>query len=297
LRKGRERWAFRPDHRIEGDRTLHRIIILVHRRDPFREVSFFMREIADIWQEQGLRVNVPKGPEPEIDADLAILHVDLTVVPDEYSAFVRRYPVSLNGSVRDISKRVISANLVHRDDGYPGPVIVKTNLNCAGCQEARLAKIERARLGLLNLLPWRRPAKLSVPSYTIFGSVGEVPGRVWKDPNLVVERFLPERRDGKYCLRTWVFLGDRETNSLCYSEDPVIKSTNVLRRETVAEVPDELRQTRRRLDFDFGKFDYAIVDGQVVLYDANSTPTLGRFPKEQFLPGIRVLAEGIRAYL
>ena len=62
-------------------------------------------------------------------------------------------------------------------------------------------------------------------------------------------------------------------------------------------LPEELRQMRRDLDFDFGKFDYAIVNGRIVLYNANRTPTPGNFPQEHFLPGIRLLAEGIRAYL
>ena len=37
-------------------------------------------------------------------------------------------------------------------------------------------------------------------------------------------------------------------------------------------VPEELRQTRRQLGFDYGKFDYGVVNGEVVLYDANRTP-------------------------
>ena len=94
-----------------------------------------------------------------------------------------------------------------------------------------------------------------------------------------------------------MFLGDRETNSLSYSKQPIVKSENVIRREVVAEVPDELRQIRRELGFDFGKFDYAIVGDRVVLYDANRTPTLGNFPREQYLPRVRHLAEGIGAFI
>lgn len=47
---------------------------------------------------------------------------------------------------------------------------------------------------------------------------------VWHNPDLVVERFLPERHDGHYCLRVWMFLGDKETNTLCYSAHPIVKS-------------------------------------------------------------------------
>jgi hypothetical protein len=54
---------------------------------------------------------------------------------------------------------------------------------------------------------------------------------------------------------------------------------------------------RRDMAFDYGKFDYAIVNGRVILYDANRTPTMGSLSREKLLPTIRLLAEGIRAYL
>jgi hypothetical protein len=280
---------------------MHHIVILLHRHDTFDNPRYFLHETAEIWREKGLRVSVLYGPGPRVDADLAILHVNLTVVPDDYLAFVRQYPAVINGSVTDISKRLISTNLVCRGDGYQGQVIVKTNRNSGGCPEARLVKkgplLRRCAHSLRKRLPWSCQSRLSVSDYHIFESVSQVPRVVWHNPDLVVERFLPECHDGFYCLRTWVFLGDRETNSLSYSDQPIVKSSNVLRRETVAEVPDELRQMRRHLGFDFGKFDYAIVNGRAILYDANRTPTLGNFPKEQFLPNIRLLAEGIRAYL
>jgi hypothetical protein len=36
---------------------------------------------------------------------------------------------------------------------------------------------------------------------------------------------------------------------------------------------------RARLGFDYGKFDYGIVDGQVVLYDVNRTPAASSDPR------------------
>lgn len=300
---------------------MHHIIILLHKYDTFEKSRYFLHAIADIWREEGLRVSVLNGPGPYVDADLAIMHVDLTVVPADYLAFVRQYPVVINGSVTDISKRLISTNLVCRDDGYQGQVIVKANQNCGGAREVRVARM-RTLLGRYNQSLREEPRLASMRSllnryyqflrdklflisrtgssisdYTIFESASQVPRAVWENPDLVVERFLPERHDSLYCLRTWVFLGDRETNALGYSFQPIVKSGNVVRREMVAEVPDELRQMRRNLGFDFGKFDYVIADGQVVLYDANRTPILGSLSKDQFMPRIRLLAKGIHAYL
>ena len=65
----------------------------------------------------------------------------------------------------------------------------------------------------------------------------------------------------------------------------------------LGEVPDELRQIRRELKFDYGKFDYTMVDGRPVLFDANRTPTIGRFPKARYLPLAETLAGGLDSFL
>ena len=278
---------------------MHHIVILVHRHFTFDNSRYFLSEIIEIWQKEGLRVSVLNGLGTRVDADLAILHVDLTVVPEDYLAFIRQYPVTINGSVTDISKRRISSNLVCRGDGYQGQVVVKTNNNCRGGCESESASrgplLKKYTNSLRSRLPWSWQAKLS--DYPIYESVSQVPRAVWHNPDLIVEQFLPERRDGFYCLRTWVFLGDKESNSVSYSDQPIVKSNNILRYEKVAEVPDELRQMRRDLAFDYGKFDYAIVNGRVILYDTNRTPTMGSLSKEKLLPTIRLIAGGIQAYL
>ncbi len=278
-----------------------RIVILVHRHGQFNDAAYFLHAIAEVWQQDGIEIRVLRGPGVYMQADLAILHVDLTVAPADHLKFVRQYPVAMNGAVADISKRRTSASIVRRGDGYDGPVIVKTNRNYGGLREGDIADrgslVRRFARRLRGRMPWPWQGELGVSDYPILPSAARVPWVVWYNPDLLVERFQPEIRDDCYCLRTWVFLGDRETNSLSYSKQPIVKSENVIRREVVAEVPDELRQIRRELGFDFGKFDYAIVGDRVVLYDANRTPTLGNFPREQYLPRVRHLAEGIGAFI
>jgi hypothetical protein len=281
------------------------VAILVHPQDGFERVPYFLRECAGVWREEhGLDVRIVSDPASagQPNGELAILHVDLTVVPPEHLALASRYRRVLNGTVTDISKRRINGNALRPGGGYDGPVIVKTNRNSGGFPEAKLAdrgsELRRRARRFMARLSWRWRSQLPSAGYPVYDDVAQVPRGVWRNPDLVVERFLPERRDGFYCLRTWVFLGDRETNSLSYSKEPVVKGRNILRREPVADVPEELRQMRRDLGFEFGKFDYGIMeDGRVVLYDANRTPTVGNFPREQFLPRVRLLAEGIRAFL
>jgi hypothetical protein len=265
------------------------ILILVHQHGSFDKPRYFMREIADVWRESGHRVSIAHGPARRaVGADVAVLHVDLTVVPEDHLEFLREYPIVINRRVTDISKRAISRNILSASDDYEGPVIVKTNRNYGGIMEAQLAAQTKARGG---------PVFSCEPKdYAVYRSAREVPATTWANPDFVVEKFLAEQRDGCYCLRTWVFMGDRETNSLSWSRQPIVKSDAVIRREPVAEVPKELREMRKSLGFDFGKFDYAIVDGRVVLYDANRTPAVGNFSREQFMPRIRLLAEGLRVF-
>jgi hypothetical protein len=272
------------------------VAVIIHRNDALDDPRYFLHEISQVWRRHGLRVAVVDDVGPEVEADLAILHVNLTVVPDEYLRLAARYPTVLNGSVVDISKRRFSADLVTRRDGYDGPVIVKTDRNFGGRPEVRLGvgggpgrvwcRAQRDRL------PWAFRSHL-VGDYPIFDSPAQVPWAAWANPTYVVERFLPEQHEGLYCLRTWMFLGDRETHSLSFSEAPIVKSHGVVRREPLGEVPEELWARRRELGFDFGKFDYALVDGRVVLYDTNRTPALGDVSEDVLARNIPLLAAGL----
>jgi hypothetical protein len=279
---------------------MEHIVILVHQHDDFERERYLLHELAGVWRTQGLRVTVMRGIARRIDAGLVILHVDLTKVPADYLAVIRQCPRVMNGGVTDISKRFFSAQQVSRRDGYDGPVIIKTNRNSGGGREQALrvkgGRFRRYAGSIREKLPWAWRTRLLPSQYRIFESKKQVPLVAWCNPDMIVERFLPERREGYYCLRTWTFLGEEETRSISYSAEPVVKSRNVLRREPVTDVPEELRQIRKDLGFDYGKFDYGIVDDRVVLYDVNRTPTLGSIAKEQ-MPRFHKLADGIRAFL
>jgi hypothetical protein len=280
---------------------MRHILILVHRHDAFDKDRYVLREIVEVWREWGWRVSIAQGPGERVAADVVICHVDLTVTPADYRAFAESYPMVLNGRVTDISKHIISRNVVRRGDGYDGPVIVKTRRNSGGSRERRLqnrvGRVRRRLRALRERFPWSWQSHLPTHAYPVFDAPRDVPRVAWYNPALIVERFLPERSDGQYCLRTWVFLGDRETNAISYANEPIIKSHNIVRREPVPDVPEELRRIRCELGFDYGKFDYGIVDGRVVLYDVNRTPTFGKIPREQYWPRVQMLAEGIRAFV
>jgi hypothetical protein len=209
----------------------------------------------------------------------------------------------------DICKRRFSRLLVDREGPDPGPVIVKTDANAGGWRELRGSLLEssvgrRTRRFDPRGLLWRRVMRLEaarpwharrVPrfrGYPVYASRELVPDGVWRNPHLVVERLAAERQGDLYLCRHWLFFGSREVSRRTVSSHPVVKFRGVMER-TSDPIPEELRAIREDLGFDYGKFDYGIVDGEVVLYDVNRTPGASANPKlhahtiETLFPGVR----------
>ncbi len=291
--------------------TRRRFAILTRAADRFAERHYLIQPMIPLWRELGIETVIASEEDSFVDADAALLHVDLTVVPDACLRLAERYPRVLNGGVRDIRKRTFSSSLVTREGEDPGPVFVKTDWNCGGRAEFRRAildswpgRLMRA-LGLDEFLvrvceqleeerAWAKRRWIHTADYRSFASRAEVPAAVWRNPNLIVERFLAEREGDAYCCRHWVFLGDRERHSRTRSETAAVKGRlSVAPLE--APAPDELRKVRERLGFDYGKFDYGIVGGQLVLYDVNRTPGTASDPSSH-AAAVAELAPGLQAW-
>ena len=200
--------------------------------------------------------------------DIAINHVDLTVTPDPYLDYLKKYPIVINGKVRSISKTSFSKQLLKPDDDHEGKVIIKTNDNCGGASELKLAGRKSWFINrIAGNISWAKCIFLKSENYPILESIRSVPGGVWENKHLIVEKFLPERdNEGNYRLRAWSFLGDRSLHVLTTSNCPVVKGHSIFKREILTDnVPDELISCRKQMGIDYGRFDYAIVDGRVVL--------------------------------
>lgn len=267
------------------------IAIIAHARDGFLHQPRLIHLLMRSWEAMGARLAVVDDPASPPPADLAILHVSLSVVPEEYRRLAERYPRTINGAVHDIRKRRFSRLLVAAGDAPPGPVIVKTDLNADGVRERRDAGWLKARLGSLPRWSSRR----TLSGYRVYPSVDRVPRGVWRNPHLVVERFRAERQGERFLCRHWLFFGSREASRRTVSRDPVVKLQGEMER-TSDPVPEELRAIRREMGFDYGKFDYGIVDGEVVLYDVNRTPGAAADPRFHD-ETVSALAPGIRDYL
>jgi hypothetical protein len=262
------------------DRTAT-IAILTHALQELRPGTTIARIAHEHWVPKGHRIVIHRGLENPPPADVAIQHVDLTKVPPAYLDLARHYPRMINAAVDDISKKRVSAELLCRDSAYAGPVMVKTDLNHAGMPERMLRREMRGAKGaLLRLIERAAPCTwfghLPNDQYVVFEHKDAVPGWVWRARGLVVQPLYMERRGDLFALNQWYFLGDRDCVSTLLSRAPVVKIANVAGFVPLhREVPDEIRRRREELAFDYGKFDYVIVDGRPMLLDANRTPDEG----------------------
>ena len=241
-------------------------ILFSEHDDPDRYV---ISKLARYWREDGITVHYLFGTVLYVPADLLILHIDLSVLPRAVLRFARRYPQVLNHHVRDIRKRTFSTLLVARDGDYKGPVIVKSNLNFGGGPESgnhpiRLVRFyHRARRLYFRLLTgnW---------GYRIYSSPSEVPAVIWRDPYLVVEKFVPERIGDEFAVRTFHCFGERDSFFLLTSPEPIVKSGPATRMHPMDPDP-RLRMLRRKWKLDYGKIDYVLAEGEPVVLDLNKT--------------------------
>ncbi len=266
---------------------MRRIVVFTHPEDSF-DGRYFLRGIADRWAADGIETIVVKGGGETPDADLAILHCDVTVAPPDLLDAVQTYPIAINARVGDVSKKSISRQLVRDPMDFDGPVVVKCNWNASGWREANLLRTAKDQIG----------ARLEIKPYRVYDCALDVPESDWADPDRVVEKFTPEVHDGLFATRLWIFLGDKETNRVVYSNEPIVKLKNTVRRESDPHVPDAMRVRREELGFDYGKFDYVVVDGEAILLDANPTPMIAGGAHIPALQGtVTALAEGLTSII
>jgi hypothetical protein len=256
--------------------------------------------LVRLWRQRGLRVGTRRGIGSDPPAELLFPHVDLTVRPPEYEAYLQRYPRVVNRSVLDVSKSLLTELRVGRDGSYTGPVIVKTNRNHGGFPEARLVAtlFRRSRQRVRGLfrrarglgIAWDRIQWLDTNAYQVFDSLRDVPEGALENDNLVVQQFVPEREGARYVVRYAHVLGRREITLRLVSKVPVVKYANADACEEV-ESPPELAPLRRWLGLDYGKIDFVMPEGRFLPVDVNPTPVV---PEFGFEPRVSShLADGI----
>jgi hypothetical protein len=290
------------------------IAIVFHRTaDAARMRRYRLWHCAEIWTRAGFDVRLVSGPHVPPGMDLVIPHVDLSVLPGAYRAILDAPGHVLNRRITDIRRRAFSQNLVTPDDGYEGPVIVKTNNNCGSHPEravlhgqplfVRLAAVLRSGIGSAARMVAARSTHafayataLPTRAYAVLPSKRHVPRGTFQNPHLVVERFLPETDGRHFFLRSYTFLGNEGVAVRSRSLDPVVVGRSGADLEFVP-VDERVEEARRAMGFEFGKIDYLMHDGEAVIIDLNTTPTFGAV----YTPGAKAricaqLATGIAAW-
>lgn len=266
-----------------------RIAVLFHENESPRSIKYYVVDaLAQIWREHGHQVVHLFGTRKWEPADIILVHVDLSVVPQDYLVFARRYPIALNAWVSDIRKTSYSKLLICNNQKYNKPVILKTNLNYYGIPEVRLSRN--------RFLSRTYEFFIRNFSHKIFPNPGAVPIILRSMPGLVLEKFLPEKENGLYVVRNYQFLGNRSTAMKLLGREPVVKGNTSVAMEPIEPAPEIVR-LREQLCFDYGKFDYVMYGESAILLDANKTTGAFALPETpQLLKMRRIRAEGLYWY-
>jgi hypothetical protein len=263
---------------------VQRIVILFHEyQHPRRHHHYMVDACQGEWEKWGLKVSFTYGVKERPEADLLFSHIDLTRTPPEYVQFIESYPAAVNRNLHDISKRRISTHWIRDGENYSGPVILKTDANYGGRPEYWLdrfrrpwrARLRRKATPFLEYVLGQRYAWQNVMSkYPVYDSLADVPRGVARNPALIVERFLPEREGDLYFLRYYLCLGDKHRSTRVSSPSPFMKRSSCKLVGEDLPVPEQVLNLRRSLGLDYGKIDYVIHDGEVVILDVNRTPAV-----------------------
>lgn len=281
------------------------IAVLFHERDRHRDPStYLVHHLAEYWREDGHDVNYLFGTRRFVSADIVLVHVNLSVVPDVYLEFASRYPIVLNGGIRDIRKSMISGNLLRPGDPWDGPVIVKSDLNYAGAPERylrqtsaeRRLRVLRSARRAIERFRGETPPFGESRDYEVFDRISDVPAHLFSNRQVVVEKFRPEFEDSLYHTRIYMFLGNRWSCTRVGTPNPVVKADPNARTESI-EPAAEIVEWRRKLRLDYGKLDYVVSNGEAVLLDVNKTTGASQYMDDERRRRMRRhQAEGLYSY-
>jgi len=275
-------------------RHLH---ILTSRKERLQN-RHLIKVLAGIWREQGHILSFGNRPPPTTDAVIA--HTDYSMIDEHFFRQVDEGIPVINSAARNFLKSNVSQLLINENSKWHGPVIIKTDANCHAAEEYAYHGLDLLRLLKIfagRFVSWQWTGELPFRTYPILERTDQVPGWVWQDHRLVVEKFMPERDGELYVLRLWMFFGEQEYCMRVCSELPVVKSRKLVSVDLVEEVPDAVRSVRRKLGLDFGKIDFVMHGNDALVFDVNKTPTVDLNKRGQLGPFVRRLADGLDGLL
>ena len=238
---------------------------------PHHMISVIERYLRDL----GVEVVHLYSPHRFVPADAILVHVDLSVVPDNVASFAAKYPIQINAGARDIRKTSFADGLLERWNTYDAPVIVKSDLNYGGLPELQSRSLANRALEKALRLLSRRPAPkvLNKSDYRVYPTLADVPGELFAE-GTVVQKFLTEKDGDRNLLREYIFLGNLHYQNIERSTQAIISEDEHVSCEPFVPHP-RLMNLRQRLKLDYGKIDYVMVNDEPFIFDANKTMGLG----------------------
>jgi hypothetical protein len=80
------------------------LLIVNHKNAGNSFAHYLLNLMRREWELSGWRVTSVNGTARTIPADVVLLHVDLSLVPEEYRKFAMNYPIALNANIMDNAK-------------------------------------------------------------------------------------------------------------------------------------------------------------------------------------------------
>lgn len=293
--------------------------ILILRHSKSKPMKYAVDHYALRWKDTGHRVIYHIGTDDMPEADVVVLSIDLTIVPQEYVELIQQHPLVINGKILDISRRRFSKLIVSRNSDYSGPVIIKTDTNYGGLSEHEnlnhkdspenfsstplIFIIKAFRIAQAIGWKWRRDVfrrwvtveTMNPLKYPILEDISSVPNGVWENSNLIVERFISNSDSDLFYTNYCAFFGDKEIAGRLGSNSPIVKFENAVSDEETP-IPNEVREWREELNIDYGRFDYVEADGKHYLIDVNKTEG-GSHTNYQYPTEMDFLASGLDYYI
>lgn len=263
--------------------TLDRIAILSNSGHTSGDRTHLAALLADNWRANGIEVIDLSGTSAFVEADLLFLNLSRAVIPPDYARFAAQYPVSFNAGADDLRKHRYADGQLKAGAPYRGPVIVRTDLGFAAPPQTSKNRN--------SLFGWRNSDRSNKPrsqggsesgNYRIFASINDVPAEYF-GPQYIVQKFLPEEKDGRFILRQYYFLGDMHFLSLQTSGAAIIHTGTPMSLEEWAP-PQELLTLRERLGLEYGRIDFVQVDGNPFVTSINRSPALPESKEPGYVP-------------
>jgi hypothetical protein len=83
---------------------------------------------------------------------------------------------------------------------------------------------------------------------------------------------LAGTRRRSFRLAQWVFFGSRRYGFRILAPGSMVKMGTMVKYDYIDDVPDDIIHYRQNAGFDFGKFDYVVVNDRACLLDMNPDP-------------------------